>query len=67
MREETETERETESLWFLQNTWKTRQVIADLCRVQNTFIFLSTVHKGKIIKNQSSEQTWDNDVWYWGC
>ena len=67
VREETETERGTESLWFLQNTWKTRRVIADLCRVQNTFIFVSTVHKGKIIKNKSSEQTWDNEVWYWGC
>ena len=66
-REETETERETESLWFLKNTLKTRKVIADLCRVQNTFIFVSTVYEGKIIKNQSSEQTWYNEVWYWRC
>lgn len=65
-RRDRDRERETESLWFLKNTLKTSQFIADLCRVQNTFIFVSTVHEGRITKNQSSEQTWDNEAWYWG-
>ena len=36
-RRDRDRERKTESLWFLKNTLKTSQFIADLCRVQNTF------------------------------